>query len=83
MSAQSAAESLIHEFVVSEEFRNGLHSFFMQPGAVKPDNLLGILRQFVNSPVCGDSMSAFWRSPGPSEGPEHQFSDDNDGDNHA
>jgi hypothetical protein len=72
MSTQSAAESLIHEFVSSGEFESGLHEFFMQPGNVRPENLLGILRQFVNSPSCEAAINAFWRAPS-QKGPEHQF----------
>jgi hypothetical protein len=70
MSAQSAAESLILEYVASPQFRSGLHDF-IEAGTVRNDNLLGILRQFVTSPVCEESHRSFWNSAPP--GPELQF----------
>lgn len=73
MSAQSAAESLILEYVASPEFQQGLHHF-MEVELVRADNMLGILRQFVNSPTCEDAHLRFWRTPS-KPGPERQFDD--------
>jgi hypothetical protein len=71
MSAQTAAESLILEFVAGPEFEAGLQKF-MQGGSVQSDNVLGIMRQYVNSPVCEEAHKGFWNNPRP-QGPEHQF----------
>lgn len=80
MSAQSAAESLILEFVASPQFQTGLHKF-MQGGQVSSDNMLGIMRQFVASPVCEAAHRSFWASP-QQQGPELQFDDhSNNGEN--
>lgn len=79
MSAQTAAESLILEFVESPAFAAGLHQF-MEGGGVRADNLLGIMRQFVTSPICEAAHEEFWRSPSKS-GPEMQF--ENDADNQS
>jgi hypothetical protein len=77
MSTQTAAVSLIQEFVASDDFAAGLQKF-MESGGVRSDNLLGILRQYVTSPTCDEAHIHFWRSP-QKEGPESQF--DNDVDN--
>lgn len=71
MSAQSAAESLILEFVKSPQYQDALHEF-MQGGQVRSDNMLGIMRQFVASPVCEAAHRNFWASPSV-QGPELQF----------
>lgn len=71
MSAQSAAKSLILEFVHSPQFEEGLESF-IQAGLVRSDNLLGILRQFVTSPNAESAHRDFWNAPS-IEGPEVQF----------
>lgn len=75
MSAQSAAESLTHEFVLSPEFHEGLHKFFMQLGVGKPQNMLGVLRQFVNSSSCEYAMNDFWQIPNNVDDPELQNDD--------
>jgi hypothetical protein len=71
MSAQTAAESLILEFVRSPDFQTNLHEF-MQGGSVRSENLIGILRQYVNSPTCDAAHRNFWNSP-MKRGPESQF----------
>jgi hypothetical protein len=76
MSAQSAAESLITEFVSSPEFQAGLHEY-CQSGSVRSDNLLGILRQYVSSPSCEVAHRNFWASPS-KQGPESEFVDNDD-----
>jgi hypothetical protein len=70
MSAHTAAESLILEFVASPEFASGLREF-MQAETVRNDNLLGILRQYVTSPTSERVHREFWNKP-PS-GPELEF----------
>lgn len=80
MSAQTAAESLIAEFVTSPEFHSALHDF-MAGESVRADNLLGILRQYVTSPTCEAAHRKFWASPS-KPGPELQF-DDNDDSNES
>lgn len=78
MSTQSAAESLILEFVASAAFESHLRRF-IQGDNVRKDNLLGILRQFVNSPFCHEAHIEFWTSPGrEEEHPESSFDDNND-----
>jgi hypothetical protein len=71
MSAHTAAESLILEFVKSPQFHEGLREF-MEAGTVRNDNLLGILRQYVTSPLCEGVHRDFWNAPALS-GPEAQF----------
>jgi len=75
MSAQTAAESLILEFVRSSDFQLNLHDF-MQGGSVRSENLIGILRQYVNSPLCDAAHRNFWNSPA-KQGPELQFEEPN------
>lgn len=74
MSAQTAAESLILEFVQSPAFQIHLHEF-MQGGSVRSENLLGILRQYVSSQQCEAAHRNYWNSPA-KQGPELQFDDD-------
>ena len=75
MSTQSAAKSLILEFVHSPQFEIDLENF-IQSGSVRSDNLLGILRQFVTSPNCESAHRDFWNAPSIG-GPEVQFDESN------